>query len=73
MIFELVTKLLDIHCESFRNVQSYIENNSMRNITSRNIIYGEYLMVEQRYIRNEQELIADTEYMQIKIRSNEEF
>ena len=45
----------------------------MRNITSRNIIYGEYLMVEQRYIRNEQELIADTEYMQIKIRSNEEF
>ena len=68
-----IIKINDMYCESFRNIQSYIENNSVRNITLRNIIYGEYLVVEQHQLRNEHELIADTEFIPHEITSNEEF
>jgi hypothetical protein len=68
-----IIKINDMYCESFRNVQSYIENNSIRNITLRNILYGEYLIIEQRNTRNVLESTEDTDFVPMEVVSSEAY
>ena len=52
----------DMNGEKFRNVQNYMENNSIKNITIRNIIYREYSIVATT---------EDADFVPIEIMSSE--